>query len=87
MYCTCREMEHSSSMSHTGMDTTGSLSVGQPPTGKAAEFKDKLSNLIAELDGAFDSSNCTKENIVRTIRSYLPNFEHFETGKSLDGKM
>lgn len=46
---TCREMEHSSSMSHTGMDTTGSLSAGQPPTGKAAEFKDCCTAVVSSV--------------------------------------
>ena len=28
-----------------------------------------------------------KEEIVQIIKSYLPNFDHIETGKSLDSKM
>ena len=56
-------------------------------TDKSVPDKNKLSNLITELDSFFNDASCTKEDIVRTISSYLPNFEHIETGKSLDGKM
>ena len=44
-------------------------------------------DLITTLENAFESENCKKADIVRIISSYLPNFEHIETGKSLDGKM
>ena len=49
--------------------------------------KDKVTALICALDDAFAKENCTKGDIVKMIGSYLPNFEHIETGKSLDGKM
>ena len=41
----------------------------------------------AILDLAFEAENCSKADIVKIIGSYLPNFEHIETGKSLDSKM
>lgn len=44
-------------------------------------------DLIHSLDAAFESVHCSKADIVNIIKSYLPNFEHVETGKSLDGKM
>lgn len=34
-----------------------------------------------------EKDSCSKEMIVDIISEYLPNFEHIETGKSLDGKM
>ncbi len=43
--------------------------------------------LIGELDSAFERADVTKEDIVALISSYLPDFEHIETGRSLDGKM
>ncbi len=43
--------------------------------------------LTKELDSAFESESCSKEDIVKMISTYLPNFVHIETGKSLDGKM
>lgn len=46
-----------------------------------------VTDLISTLDNAFESENCRKADIVKIISQYLPNFEHIETGKSLDGKM
>ena len=36
---------------------------------------------------AFDKEEPVKEEIVQIIQAYLPNFEHIETGRSLDHKM
>ncbi len=47
----------------------------------------RLDKLINDLDGAFSENDCTKEDIVKLLKDYLPEFEHIETGKSLDGKM
>jgi FlaA1/EpsC-like NDP-sugar epimerase len=54
---------------------------------KAVPDRNRVIELINTLDSAFESSNCSKADIVRIMRQYLPNFEHIETGKSLDGKM
>ncbi|SFV02678.1 polysaccharide biosynthesis protein [Butyrivibrio sp. INlla21] len=56
-------------------------------TDKQIPNKDKVIELIKILDSTFDSEACTKADIVSIIGKYLPNFEHIETGKSLDGKM
>lgn len=56
-------------------------------TDKVIPDRTKVIGLISELDNAFEKSDCTKSDIVRIIANYLPNFEHIETGKSLDGKM
>lgn len=55
--------------------------------GKEIPDKGKIDKLFMELNGAFEKPETTKEEIVRIIKGYLPNFEHIETGKSLDGKM
>lgn len=47
----------------------------------------KLAVLLDKLNAAFDGDKSTKADIVRIIGEYLPNFDHIETGKSLDGKM
>ncbi len=47
----------------------------------------KLAVLLDKLNAAFDGDKSTKADIVRIVREYLPNFDHIETGKSLDGKM
>ncbi len=56
-------------------------------TDKEKPNKESVERLIKKLDLAFGQSDTTKETIVEIIKSYLPNFEHIETGKSLDGKM
>lgn len=56
-------------------------------TGKPVPDKSAVTDLITCLDEAFASGHCSKAEVVRIIKAYLPNFEHLETGKSLDGKM
>jgi hypothetical protein len=56
-------------------------------TGKRAADADKINALFLSLEAAFASDAVTKERIIAIIRAYLPNFEHIETGRSLDGKM
>ena len=47
----------------------------------------EINLLITALDDAFKNASITKRDIVHMITSYLPSFEHMETGKSLDAKM
>lgn len=54
---------------------------------KAKPFRSAVTEIIKSLDDAFETDNCSKEDIVKIISEYLPNFQHIETGKSLDGKM
>ena len=54
---------------------------------KVAPRRSAVVNLIDELNRAFDAESCSKADIVKIIGQYLPNFEHMETGKSLDAKM
>ena len=56
-------------------------------TDKAIPDRDSVIELIKTLDSAFESEKCTKADIVGIMSEYLPNFEHIETGKNLDGKM
>ncbi|MBE5906095.1 MAG: nucleoside-diphosphate sugar epimerase [Lachnospiraceae bacterium] len=56
--------------------------MNKPVPDKSAVLK-----LIDTLEEAFEKETTTKEDIVKIIATYLPNFEHIETGKSLDGKM
>ena len=55
-------------------------------TGKAIPNKEKVEELFNRLNAAFGKET-TKEEIVAIMKDYLPNFEHIETGKSLDSKM
>lgn len=56
-------------------------------TDKEIPGRVKVTELIEQLDSEFGKERCAKEDIVRIIAGYLPNFEHIETGKSLDSKM
>ena len=55
-------------------------------TQKPVPDKEKILKLFDELNSAF-SGAVSKEQVVSIIKQYLPNFEHIETGKSLDSKM
>ena len=56
-------------------------------TDKEIPDKDKVEVLFDELTKAFEKEETTKEEIIAIMKGYLPNFEHIETGKSLDSKM
>lgn len=55
-------------------------------TGKEIPDKGRLEVLFTKLNKAFENET-SKEEIVAIMKEYLPNFEHIETGKSLDSKM
>lgn len=56
-------------------------------TGKEIPDRRKVEGLIQELSERFQNGGATKDDVIKLLSSYLPNFEHIETGKSLDGKM
>lgn len=56
-------------------------------TGKEIPSKADIDKLFIKLETAFENPNVKKEDIVKIMTDYLPNFEHIETGKSLDIKM
>ena len=43
--------------------------------------------VINDFSSLFSMSNCTKLEIVNTLKKYIPDFTHIETGKHLDQKM
>lgn len=49
--------------------------------------KQRVFELIDSFDKEFEKDGVEKTDIVQLISDYLPNFDHIETGKSLDGKM
>ena len=51
----------------------------RPSMSKVDDFLNRLNTLF--------TSDFTKEDVVRAIHDYLPNFEHEEKGKNLDQKM
>ncbi|MBR1796588.1 MAG: polysaccharide biosynthesis protein [Clostridiales bacterium] len=56
-------------------------------TGKVIPDKRRVEKLFTELNDVFNRESTTKEEVVAIMKDYLPNFEHIETGKSLDSKM
>ena len=57
-------------------------------TGKEIPDKKRVSALFGDLYAIFNKSEAaTKEEVISILQTYLPNFEHIETGKSLDSKM
>lgn len=56
-------------------------------TNKEIPDKEKVRVLFEELNRVFDREVTTKEEVISIMKAYLPNFEHIETGKSLDSKM
>lgn len=56
-------------------------------TEKPIPDKQKMDQLFNSLEKAFASIDVTKEDVVAIMKSYLPNFNHIEKGKSLDSKM
>lgn len=56
-------------------------------TGKTVPDKTRVERLFVELNDMFNKPETTKEEVVAIMKAYLPNFEHIETGKSLDCKM
>lgn len=66
------------------MDRFNSLGV---ITGKEIPNKESVDSLLKELKAVFDKPETSKEEVVAIMKGYLPNFNHIETGKSLDSKM
>ena len=66
------------------MDRFRSLGV---ITDKPIPDREKLDALLEDLSGLFEKDETTKEEVIAVMKDYLPNFEHIETGKSLDSKM
>lgn len=56
-------------------------------TDKTVPDKDKIKVLFDRLNKIFDNAVTKKDEVIAIIQEYLPEFEHIETGKSLDSKM
>lgn len=56
-------------------------------TGKGIPDRRRLHILIKDLGLVFEKEQIKKDDIVILLQTYLPNFRHIETGKSLDDKM
>lgn len=54
---------------------------------KSIPDKEKLNKLLDQLESVVSRTDENKEEIVKLLTDYLPDFVHKETGKSLDQKM
>lgn len=48
---------------------------------------DRVNGFLEELNALFEEKETTKDAVIKVMKNYLQNFEHIETGKSLDSKM
>jgi hypothetical protein len=55
--------------------------------GSEVPAKEDITKTLEEFTALFDSENVDKAKVVSLISKYLPDFNHIETGKSLDQKM
>ena len=65
-------------------DTFEKLGVVKNSTKRSIE---EIDIIFEQLHILFRSDNVTKSAIVDILKTFLPNFEHIETGKGLDSKM
>ena len=49
--------------------------------------KSKVEEMLGNLEQLLDTTDATKDAVVKVMSSYLPNFRHIEKNKSLDEKM
>lgn len=56
-------------------------------TNKEIPNMQQVQTLFDKLNLIFEKDDATKEEVIEIMKEYLPNFEHIETGKSLDSKM
>ena len=54
---------------------------------KALPNQEKLLVFLKQLQNVFEKDETCKDDVVDLLKGYLPNFQHIETGKSLDSKM
>jgi FlaA1/EpsC-like NDP-sugar epimerase len=68
------------------VDMTSFSALGVVKNSKIDD-KSSINNLLDSFKDLFENGEANKTRIVSLISQYLPNFNHIETGKSLDSKM
>ena len=56
-------------------------------TGSKYRPRKEVEEFIGRLEAIFSNDDFTKEDVVKALKDFLPNFEHEEKGKNLDQKM
>ena len=68
------------------LDNDSFINLGVIKNSVKRDIKE-IDTIFDQLHQLFESNNVTKAAIVDILKTYLPNFEHIETGKGLDSKM
>lgn len=68
------------------LDNDSFINLGVIKNSTKRDVKE-IDEIFEKLKYLFESKNINKAAIVEILKSYLPNFEHIETGKGLDSKM
>jgi FlaA1/EpsC-like NDP-sugar epimerase len=68
------------------LDNDTFINLGVVKNSKKRSMKE-IDEIFDRLHTLFGSNKVTKAAIVEILKSYLPNFEHIETGKGLDSRM
>ena len=65
-------------------DTFIQLGIVKNTSKKSIQFIDEM---VEKLEAVFMEKELNKQSLVNILQSFIPNFSHIETGKSLDQKM
>jgi len=68
------------------LDNDSFINLGVVKNSKKRSI-DEIDAIFDQLHNLFESNEVSKAAIVSILKTYLPNFEHIETGKGLDSKM
>ena len=68
------------------LDMDSFINLGVVKNSKKRSISE-IDEIFGQMRALFASDKVTKAAIVEILKQYLPNFEHIETGKSLDQKM
>lgn len=68
------------------VDTNRFLSLGIIEAKKQRSMED-INIFFDKIEKLFSMPNIKKQDIVETMKTFIPNFDHIETGKNLDQKM
>lgn len=68
------------------LDNDSFINLGVVKNSKKRSIQE-IDAIFDQLHNLFESNQVSKAAIVEILKTYLPNFEHIETGKGLDSKM
>jgi len=68
------------------LDNDSFINLGVIKNSKRRDIQE-VDAIFGQLHTLFESGDITKAAVVDILKTYLPNFEHIETGKGLDSKM